>query len=79
MNTPFKDDEEYDDYVLRERTDLDFSKAVRGKYSKAMQNGSNIVLIDLDLLDMFPNQEAVNEALRTLKEQRLSQIRSEAA
>ena len=46
---------------------LDLSKAVRGKYYDRMQAGTNIVLIDPDLLDTFPDSEAVNEALRSLK------------
>jgi hypothetical protein len=32
-----------------------------------MQQGTNIVLIAPDLLDTFPDSEAVNEALRSLK------------
>ena len=46
---------------------LDLSKAVRGKYYDRMQAGTNIVLIDPELLDTFPDSESVNEALRTLK------------
>ena len=46
---------------------LDPSKAVRGKYYDRMQAGTNLVLIAPDLLDSFPDSEAVNEALRTLK------------
>ncbi len=46
---------------------LDFSKAVRGKYYARVQQGTNLMLIAPDLLDAFPNSEAVNDALRTLK------------
>ena len=67
MNSPYPDEDD-DDYILRERTDHDYSKASRGRWSKAMQEGSNIVLIEDDLLAMFPNQEAVNAALRGLKQ-----------
>jgi len=52
---------------LAPRPSLDFSKGVRGKYFKRMQQGTNIVLIAPDLLDTFPDSEAVNEALRSLK------------
>jgi hypothetical protein len=52
---------------LAPRPNLDFSKAVRGKYYDRMQAGTNIVLIAPDLLDTFPDSESVNEALRTLK------------
>ena len=37
---------------------------VRGKYAKRFKEGSNVVVIDPDLSDAFPNSEAVNEALR---------------
>ena len=52
---------------LAPRPNLDFSKGVRGKYFDRMQQGTNIVLIDPDLLDTFPDSESVNKALRTLK------------
>jgi hypothetical protein len=52
---------------LAPRPSLDFSKGVRGKHFKRMQRGTNIVLIAPDLLDTFPDSEAVNEALRSLK------------
>jgi len=44
---------------------LDFSKAVRGKYyDRILKEGSNIVLLDPDLLDSFPDSPSVNRALR---------------
>jgi hypothetical protein len=52
---------------LRERPELDFSKGVRGKYYNLMQEGTNVVLIAPDLMETFPTSEAVNEALRSLK------------
>jgi hypothetical protein len=52
---------------LAPRPNLDFSKGVRGKYHERMQAGTNIVLIAPDLLDTFPDSDAVNEALRSLK------------
>jgi hypothetical protein len=52
---------------LARRPSLDFSKGVRGKHLARMQQGTNIVLIAPDLLDTFPDSEAVNEALRSLK------------
>ena len=38
--------------------------SIRGKYAKRFKEGSNIVVIDPDLSDAFPNSDAVNEALR---------------
>ena len=37
---------------------------IRGKYAGRFKEGSNVVVIDPDLSDAFPNSEAVNEALR---------------
>jgi hypothetical protein len=53
---------------LAERPNLDFSKGVRGKYYERVQQGTNVAIIAPDLLDTFPDSEAVNEALRSLKQ-----------
>lgn len=47
---------------------LDFSNGVRGRYYERVQQGTNIAIIAPDLLDTFPDSEAVNEALRSLKQ-----------
>ena len=39
-------------------------KGVRGKYAKRYREGTNIVRIDPDLHERFPDSEAVNHALR---------------
>jgi hypothetical protein len=52
---------------LAPRPNLDFSKAIRGKYYDRMQGSTNIAIIDPDLLDTFPDSASVNEALRSLK------------
>jgi hypothetical protein len=46
---------------------LDLSKAVRGKYYDRVQEGTNIILLAPDLIDTFPDSNAVNQALRSLK------------
>jgi len=44
---------------------------VRGKYAKRVRKeGTNVVLIDPDLMDAFPNAKAVNDALRELLSRR---------
>jgi len=48
------------------RPEYDFSGAVRGKTAARYAEGSNVVLIDPDVLDVFPDANAVNEALRAL-------------
>ena len=37
---------------------------VRGKYAERYKKGTNIVLIDPDLHELFPDSESVNRALR---------------
>jgi hypothetical protein len=39
---------------------------VRGKYYRRAKAGTNLVLIDPDLVNLFPDSEAVNRALRVL-------------
>jgi hypothetical protein len=48
------------------RPEYDFTGAVRGKYYKRYTAGTNIVLLDADVSQAFPNSTAVNEALRLL-------------
>ena len=45
-------------------------KGVRGKYYKEYQKGTNVVVIDSDLTEAFPNAKSVNEALREVLESR---------
>jgi hypothetical protein len=42
----------------------------RGKYSKRFQQASNVVVIDPDLAEAFPNAKAVNDALREVLSRR---------
>ncbi|MDZ7669281.1 MAG: hypothetical protein U5Q16_07615 [Gammaproteobacteria bacterium] len=46
------------------RQEYDFSKGERGKFAKRYREGTNIVVLDPELRKSFPNDEAVNEALR---------------
>jgi hypothetical protein len=41
---------------------------VRGKYAKCMRESSNIVVLNPEVSDAFPNEEAVNSALLSLIE-----------
>jgi hypothetical protein len=50
------------------RPEYDFSGGVRGKYASRYAEGSNVVVVDPDLTDVFPNSESVNRALRALAE-----------
>ena len=48
------------------RPEYDFSKAVRGVTAARYAEGTNFVLLDPDVAEIFPNARAVNEALRTI-------------
>ena len=50
------------------RAEYDFSGGVRGKYAERFARGVNIVLIDSDLAEAFPDSKSVNRALRILVE-----------
>ncbi len=44
----------------------DFGELVRGKYAKRIRESTNVIVLDPDLAKAFPNDEAVNNALRGL-------------
>ena len=48
------------------RPEYDFSRAVRGVTAARYVRGTNVVVIDPEVLDVFPNGASVNEALRGL-------------
>lgn len=49
------------------RPEYDFASmkgGVRGRYAKRFREGTNIVLLDPAVVEAFPTEDAVNEALR---------------
>jgi hypothetical protein len=51
------------------RPEYDFSQmegGIRGKYVERYRAGTNLVLLDPDVAQAFPTEDAVNEALRLL-------------
>lgn len=51
------------------RPEYDLSKlkgGVRGKYARRFHQGTNLVLLSPDVAKYFPNERAVNDALRSL-------------
>ncbi len=48
------------------RDEYDFSDAKRGVTVARYAEGANVVVIDPQVLDVFPDGNAVNEALRAL-------------
>ena len=65
MSNSDKDDDLRPEYDLAK-----LGKGVRGKYFKRYGEGANVVGIDPDLTDAFPNAKAVNDALRELLSRR---------
>ncbi len=49
---------EYDETLLE--------NGIRGKYAERYAAGTNMIKLDPDVAAAFPNEEAVNEALRSL-------------
>jgi hypothetical protein len=50
------------------RQEYDFSGGVRGKYAELYRRGTNVRLLDADLIERFPDSESVNHALRDILE-----------
>jgi len=48
------------------RREYDFSRTVRGVTAARYAEGANVVVVDPEVLDVFPDGTAVNEALRAL-------------
>jgi hypothetical protein len=48
------------------RAEYHFSGGVRGKYVDRYRSGINVVLIDPELAEAFPDSKSVNDALRAL-------------
>ena len=60
-----KTDEDSDE--MRPEYDLRKLKFIgRGIYAKRYRSGTNIVLLDRDVREAFPDDESVNEALRVI-------------
>ena len=50
------------------RDEYDFTGGVRGKYASRFAEGTNIVVLDPDVAEVFRDAKAVNDALRPLAE-----------
>lgn len=51
------------------RSEYDFAQmegGIRGKYIERYCHGTNLVLLDPDVAQVFPNDKTVNDALRLL-------------
>ena len=50
------------------RAEYDFSKGVRGKHASRYATGTNVVVLDADVAQLFPTSASVNDALRAVAE-----------
>lgn len=57
---------ELNDWGRPEYKRADLGELVRGKYSKRIRESTNVVVLDPQVAKAFPNDEAVNSALREL-------------
>ena len=53
-----------DDELRPEYDETSLKNGIRGKYAQQYAAGTNIVRLEPDVAATFPNEEAVNEALR---------------
>ena len=58
------------------RPEYDFTGGVRGKYYKEYMKGTNVILLDPDVAEVFPDSLAVNEALRVLAQVAKRQLKT---
>ena len=56
------------DELRPEHKRSDFGALVRGKYVERLQKSSNVVVLDPEVAELFPNSAAANAALRSLAE-----------
>lgn len=47
-------------------SEYDFKGGVRGKYAQRFAKSTNVIVLDPDVAQLFPDSESVNEALRAL-------------
>jgi len=46
--------------------EYDFSHGERGRYAERFKAGSNVIVIEPDVAEFFPDHESVNETLRSI-------------
>jgi hypothetical protein len=47
-------------------SEYDFTGGVRGKYAREYRNGSNVVVLDPDVAEVFTDSDSVNGTLRVI-------------
>ena len=67
---------EMDDELRPEYDLAQLQGGVKGKYAERYHQGTNLVLLEPDVAQAFPNAKSVNEALRLLLKLAKSQVES---
>jgi hypothetical protein len=67
-----------DDELRQEYKRSDFGALVRGKYAQRVASASNVVVLEPQVARAFPNDRAVNKALRGILRGRKSAARPSA-
>ena len=70
-----KPEAEKDDWLRPEYRRSDLGKIVRGKYASRLSEMTNVVLLEPQVALAFPNDDAVNNALRGLRDLARSSVR----
>ena len=68
-------DTELDDDLRPEYDLAKLKGGVRGKYAKRFRQGTNLVLLSPDVAQYFPDETAVNSALRSLVDIATAELR----
>jgi hypothetical protein len=71
-------DTEFDDELCAEYDLSQLQGGVRGRYVQRYNEGTDLVLLAPDVAEVFPTDEAVNEALRLLIKIAKAQVNQEA-
>jgi hypothetical protein len=48
------------------RSEYDFSGGARGKFAEQYRSGTNVILLEPEVAQAFPDSKSVNDALRAL-------------
>jgi hypothetical protein len=65
-----------DDDADEMRAEYDFSGGVRGKYYRQVIKGTNVVVLEEDVSQAFPDSVSVNQALRLLLQLARKQVKA---
>ena len=68
---------ELNDWMRPSYKRSDFKTIERGKYAPRLRESTNIIVLDPEVAKVFPNNEAVNNALRGLIELARASAKSE--